>query len=66
MDLIAVVAGPGDRRVKKLVLTDRGRGLEAELTGTQMRHLSDAFDKAGRISEGRWIGVMEALADIEG
>jgi DNA-binding MarR family transcriptional regulator len=66
MNLIAVVAGAGDRRVKKLVLTDRGRSLEAELTGTQMRHLSDAFDKAGRISEGRWIGVMEALTDIEG
>jgi DNA-binding MarR family transcriptional regulator len=63
MKLIAVVADAHDRRVKRLALTEAGLGLEAELTGAQMRRLSAAFDAAGPVDEASWTRVMEGLAD---
>jgi DNA-binding MarR family transcriptional regulator len=65
MNLVAVLANGDDRRVKKLTLTPEGRRLEAELTGTQMRRLSEAFDKAGAADEAGWMRVMAGLAEIE-
>ena len=65
MKLVAVLANGADRRVKKLTLTPEGRRLEAELTGTQMRQLSEAFDKAGAAGEAGWLRVMAGLAEIE-
>src|SRR5580704_16726666 len=47
MKLIAMAVDAEDRRVKRLVLTEAGRRLEADLTGAQMRRLSMAFDGAG-------------------
>jgi DNA-binding MarR family transcriptional regulator len=64
MKLVAVVHAE-DRRIKRLSLTPGGRRLEAELTGTQMRHLSDAFDKADAADEAGWTRVMARLAGIE-
>lgn len=65
MKLVAVVGHAEDRRIKRLSLTPGGRRLEAELTGTQMRHLSDAFDKADAADEAGWTRVMARLAGIE-
>lgn len=62
MKLVAAPAGAQDRRVKRLTLTREGARLEAELSGTQMRHLSAAFDKAGVDDEAGWMKVMELLA----
>jgi DNA-binding MarR family transcriptional regulator len=62
MDLVAMVAGSADRRVKRLTLTAEGRRLEGELTGAQMQHLSAALDVAGADAQAGWLGVMEALA----
>ncbi|HZC17734.1 MAG TPA: MarR family transcriptional regulator [Caulobacteraceae bacterium] len=65
MKLVAVLAGTSDRRVKRLVLTPEGRRLEADLTGTQMRRLSAAFEAAGDDDEAGWMRVMERLARTE-
>jgi len=65
MGLIAVMASPEDRRVKRLRLTQDGQRLEAELTGAQMRHLQAAFETAGRASEDGWRDVMARLAEAE-
>jgi DNA-binding MarR family transcriptional regulator len=65
MKLVAVLAHAEDRRVKRLTLTPEGRRLEAELTGTQMHCLSDAFDRAEAADEAAWTRVMARLADIE-
>jgi DNA-binding MarR family transcriptional regulator len=65
MDLVAVHPDTTDRRVKRLALTEAGHDLEAELTGTQMRHLSAAFEKTGAPNEAGWMRVMETLACIE-
>ncbi len=65
MNLVAVLAGSEDRRIKRLTLTPEGGRLESELTGTQMRHLSGAFDKAGAPDEAGWMRVMELLAHLE-
>jgi DNA-binding MarR family transcriptional regulator len=64
MRLVAVLADAEDRRVKRLSLTPEGRRLEAELTGTQMQQLSDAFEAAGHADEAAWTRVMARLADI--
>lgn len=62
MKLVAVAASVADRRMKMLSLTAEGRRLEAELTGTQMRQLSAAFEAAGASSEDGWFAVMRRLA----
>ena len=62
MKLVDVLAGTGDRRIKRLVLTPEGRRLEADLTGTQMHHLSAAFEAAGAEDEAGWMRVMDRLA----
>jgi DNA-binding MarR family transcriptional regulator len=65
LKLVAVMADGGDRRIKRLTLTDEGRRLEAELTGAQMHHLAAAFDAAGSADAAAWTRVMEALAGKE-
>lgn len=62
MNLIALSVDAEDRRVKRLALTPAGESLEAELTGTQIRRLSVAFEKAGVANEAGWTRVMEILA----
>ena len=62
MQLVAAAPAAGDRRVKRLTLTDAGRRLETELTGTQARLLEDAFAGAGPGGEAGWRAVMQGLA----
>ncbi len=66
MGLVALSTDAQDRRVKRLTLTAAGRSLEVELTGTQMRLLSAAFEKAGPADEAGWTRVMEILAGRDG
>lgn len=62
MGLVTTTAGADDRRVKNLSLTAEGQKLEEELTGAQMRHLQDAFERAGPVHEAGWRTVMAELA----
>ena len=59
--LIAAHADASDRRIRRLSLTDAGRRLEAELTGTQMRQLGAVLGDAGKDAERSWKKVMKAL-----
>jgi len=61
--LIEAVADPADRRVKRLALTEAGRLLEGELSGTQMRHLDAVLGDAGKAGERAWKKVMRALPE---
>ncbi|HGG59801.1 MAG TPA: MarR family transcriptional regulator [Gammaproteobacteria bacterium] len=61
-DYIAVKRDPGDRRVKRLRLTSRGRRLEDALTGEQRRQLKAVFEEAGPRAETGWREVMALLA----
>jgi len=60
-----VVARPDehDRRYKRLRLTDAGRKLETQLTGTQMKHLAAVFAAAGEDAEAAWKSVMRAVPE---
>ena len=58
MGLVAAVAAPDDRRVKRLSLTPAGQKLEAELTEAQAHHLRAAFDRAGVEAREGWGAVM--------
>jgi DNA-binding MarR family transcriptional regulator len=62
MNLVTVLADQGDRRLRRLTLTQEGRRLEAELTGVQTRQLAAAFEAVGLDGEASWMRVMEALA----
>ncbi|HEX3918977.1 MAG TPA: MarR family transcriptional regulator, partial [Caulobacteraceae bacterium] len=62
MNLVAVALGGPDRRVKPLRLTERGRQLEAELSGAQMGQLAAAFAAAGASEAAGWRAVMAELA----
>ena len=62
MQLVDAAAHGGDRRLKALTLTGRGRRLEAELTGAQMSQLEAAFAAAGPTGAAGWRTVMESLA----
>jgi DNA-binding MarR family transcriptional regulator len=61
--LIGVRADSADRRFKRLRLTEDGRRLEAELTGTQMDQLRAVFDEAGKDAERAWRKVMRTVPE---
>ena len=63
MNLIAMDTAEHDRRVRQLSLTANGSKLEAQLTGTQMKQLQAAFEKAGSDAEAGWHQVMRSLAN---
>ncbi len=50
-----------DRRVKRLMLTQKGARLEEELTGEQRRQLAEVFAQAGVQAEAGWRTVMQLL-----
>ena len=60
--LVSVRADEQDRRYKRLRLTRDGERLEAQLTGTQMRHLAAAFARAGAPAQRGWLASMKAIA----
>ncbi|MBS1190455.1 MAG: transcriptional regulator, MarR family [Rhodocyclaceae bacterium] len=65
MQLVAAATAGHDRRVKLLRLTPAGEKLEAQLTGTQMKHLAAVFEAAGPEAAAGWQTVMAALARDE-
>lgn len=46
-DFVQQKRGARDARTRRLTLTDRGRALERELTGTQRRRVAEAYRAAG-------------------
>jgi DNA-binding MarR family transcriptional regulator len=52
-----------DRRFRRLRLTDKGRQLEAQLSGTQMKQLGGVFAAAGGEAAAHWKWVMRAVAE---
>ena len=61
-DLIAWLRDADDARVRRLVLTTRGRALERRLSTLQRRQLAAAFASMGARNETAWRAVMRALA----
>ena len=61
MKLVTVHAAAHDRRYRQLSLTTDGRRLEAQLTGTQMKHLAAVFAVEGAQAEAAWQAVMRRL-----
>ncbi|MBD3768954.1 MAG: MarR family transcriptional regulator [Rhodobacterales bacterium] len=62
MNLVCPVADEADRRVKRLCLTEKGKRLEAELTGAQVRRLGRVFEVVGADDANRWFRVMTELS----
>jgi DNA-binding MarR family transcriptional regulator len=62
--LIEVETAQHDRRVKQLRLSKTGIKLEAQLTQSQMQHLSRAFSKGGEKAVDGWIKIMEAMPKV--
>jgi DNA-binding MarR family transcriptional regulator len=60
--LVAATPAEHDRRVKELVLTDAGVGLEAELSGTQIEMLEKVFAEAGKEAEVAWRRLMDQVS----
>ncbi|HEY9660232.1 MAG TPA: MarR family transcriptional regulator [Allocoleopsis sp.] len=61
--LIEAKADPGDRRIKRLTLTDEGLGLERELSGDQRQRFARAFEMVGQEGEITWHQIMKLLAE---
>jgi DNA-binding MarR family transcriptional regulator len=60
--LVSAQSAAHDRRIKELRLTAEGTRLEQQLTGTQMKQLSEVFAAAGGEAEIAWREVMRVLA----
>jgi DNA-binding MarR family transcriptional regulator len=56
---------PGDRRRRRLYLTDKGRALENELTQRQSRHIAEAYRNAGADSVAGFRTVLRGLINAE-
>ena len=59
--LVSARPDTDDRRFKRLSLTHEGKKLEAQLTGTQMKHLAKVFGAAGSRNETVWKSIMRAM-----
>lgn len=59
--LVGTATGTHDKRSKLLSLTEAGAALEAELSGTQMALLEEAFTAAGPDAEQAWRALMGKL-----
>lgn len=62
MGLVSTTIALHDRRVKELTLTETGIQLEQQLTATQARQLSEAFQSAGKDTLPDWQKVMRFIA----
>jgi len=60
-NLVSVRPDDHDRRFKRLALTHEGSRLEAQLTGTQMKHLAGVFAAAGSKNEAVWKSIMRTV-----
>jgi DNA-binding MarR family transcriptional regulator len=62
MNLVCSLADTADRRIKRLLLTEGGRRLEAALTGAQIRQLKAVFATLGTEKANGWHSIMAALS----
>jgi DNA-binding MarR family transcriptional regulator len=62
-NLVSVRPDDHDRRFKRLALTQEGKKLEAQLTGTQMKHLAKVFAASGSHNEAVWKSIMRAVPE---
>ncbi len=62
-NLVSMRPDDHDRRFKRLALTPEGKKLEAQLTGTQMKHLANVFAAAGNNNEAVWKSIMRAVSE---
>jgi len=60
---IAQRTDAGDRRVRRLELTARGKNLEHELTEEQRRRFAQIFNEVGPTAEKHWREVMALLSE---
>jgi DNA-binding MarR family transcriptional regulator len=51
-----------DKRIKRLILTERGAELEQQLTGEQRRRFEEIFQQVGPEVEKHWRQVMQLLS----
>jgi DNA-binding MarR family transcriptional regulator len=65
MQLISAQTAPHDGRVRHLSLTRSGSKLEAQLSGTQMAQLRQAFEAAGPEARVAWELVMRRLIESD-
>ena len=65
MNLIALETAEHDRRVRQLSLTEAGKKLEAQLSGTQLELLHKVFEQAGEEAADGWRQVMALLGAEE-
>jgi DNA-binding MarR family transcriptional regulator len=63
--LVESRVGLADRRQRNLVLTERGRALEQELSAAQRRRMRAAFSQAGPEAVAGFRKVLEAMIDPE-
>ena len=63
--LVESRVGLADRRQRNLVLTERGRALEQELSAAQRRRMRAAFSNAGPEAVAGFRKVLEAMIDPE-
>ncbi|MDQ7012173.1 MAG: MarR family transcriptional regulator [Mariprofundaceae bacterium] len=59
---VVVARDAGDKRIKRLSLSDAGIRLEERLSGAQRAQLARVFGKAGPEAEQGWRKVMDILA----
>ncbi len=53
----------GDRRVRRLQLTAKGKKLEHELSEVQRKRFAEIFERAGPKAEKHWRKVMAMLSE---
>ena len=62
-NLVSVRSDDHDRRFKRLALTQDGKKLEKQLTGTQIKHLAKVFAAAGGNNEAAWKSIMHLVPE---
>lgn len=63
LGLIESTPDTTDRRIKRLSLTQRGLGLEHQLSGDQRQRFARVFEMVGLEGEAAWHKVMHLLAE---
>lgn len=54
---------PGDRRIKRIRLTAKGKKLEYELSEAQRQRFAEIFEQVGPVAEKHWRRVMALLSE---
>lgn len=63
--LIRTAQDSGDRRIKRLSLSQQGESLEKALSDSQRNLLRGVFDEAGQPAEQQWRNIMHRIASSQ-